>query len=284
MFQLGKEKVTYFEVLKRASSFLTKKGESAFVAEWLMRERLSWTKTDLVRHYSLIMPRKEIETFQVDIQQFTKGKPMQQIIGHDWFYNRKFSVTEDTLIPRPETEEWMDRLLKSLPNRPLKVLDIGTGTGVLAITQKLERPEDEVTAVDISRKALAVAKKNGENLQAQINWIESDLFEELTGQRFDLILSNPPYISQDEIGLMDQSVLDYEPKEALFAENEGLAIYERLAENISQYLNKEFMIALEIGYAQGEAVTKLFKEHLPAGKLEIWQDFSGLDRLVWIKS
>lgn len=284
MFQLTKEKVTYFEVLKRASSFLTKKGASTFVAEWLMRERLNWTKTELVQHYQLTMPVEEIEIFQADIHQFVEGKPMQQIIGHDWFYDRKFTLTADTLIPRPETEEWMDRLLKKLPNRPLKVLDIGTGTGVLAITQKLERPEDQVTAVDISAKALAVAKKNGKDLKAQVNWIESDLFEELKGETFDLILSNPPYISRKEIDLMDESVLHYEPKEALFAENDGLAIYEKIAEKINQHVNKECMIALEIGYAQGEAVSKLFKEELPEAKLEIWQDFSGLDRLVWIKS
>ncbi|MDN6161243.1 MAG: peptide chain release factor N(5)-glutamine methyltransferase [Atopostipes sp.] len=283
MVELDNDRVSYFEVLKRASSFLTKNDESAFAAEWLMRERLDWTKTDLIKNYHEKMPKEEKEQFKKDLQQFTEGQPMQQIIGHDWFLDRKFILTADTLIPRPETEEWMDRLLKRLPDRPLKVLDIGTGTGVLAISQKLERPEDEVTAIDISSEAIKVAKKNADNLGARINFIESDLFEELTDHSFDLILSNPPYISRDELDLMDDSVLEHEPKEALFAGNNGLAIYEAIAQQLAGYLEEDYIIALEIGYAQGKAVTELFQEKFPKAKIELWKDFNHLDRLVFIR-
>src|SRR5699024_2677929 len=114
---------------------------SVFAAEWLMCERLNWTKTDLVRNFREEMPEEQAKQFKQDVKQFNDGMPMQHIIGHEWFYNRKFKVTNDTLIPRPETEEWLDRVLKMLPKKPLNVLDIGTGTGVLAITDKLERPE-----------------------------------------------------------------------------------------------------------------------------------------------
>lgn len=273
---------TYFEVLKRASSFLEENDLSPFAAEWLLRERLEWSKTDLVKHYREPMIAEDIAVFTADVNQFYNGKPMQQIIGHDWFYNRKFIVNEHTLIPRPETEEWLDRVLKLLPSQPLKVLDIGTGTGVLAITQKLERPEDDVTAVDISVEALKVAQQNAERLKAAVDFKKSDLFQALEGERYDLILSNPPYISESEIDLMDESVLKHEPKEALFAENDGLAIYEALALNIKNYLTEKSSIILEIGYAQGEKVVAIFQKVLPDAKIEVWQDFNGLDRVVAI--
>lgn len=282
MFVATEGEAKYFEVLQRASSFLKKKGLSVFAAEWMMQERLSWSKTDLVQHYRKIMPAEQVKVFVEDINQFYQGKPMQQIIGHEWFYGRKFIVNEHTLIPRPETEEWIDRVLKELPDRPLKVLDIGTGTGVLAITHKLERPADEVVAVDISVEALEVAKKNAERLHADVRFIKSDLFEGLTGESFDVILSNPPYISKDEIDLMDESVLKHEPKQALFAENDGLAIYEELALSISEYLNSPYVVFLEIGYAQGEKVQRIFQRALPEAEVRIWTDFSDLDRVVTI--
>lgn len=282
MWQLEQTHLTYFEVLNRASSFLTKNNQSAFAAEWLLRERLNWTKTDLIKNFRTPMPAAEKLQFEADFNEFLVGKPMQQIIGHDWFLDRKFLVTKDTLIPRPETEEWLDRLLKLLPKRPLKVLDVGTGTGVLAISQKLARPQDEVTAVDISAAALAVAQENGVRLEAAVHWVESDLFEQLSGQTFDLILSNPPYISYEEVDLMDESVLNYEPATALFADKDGLAIYEKLAATISNYLEKEYLIALEIGYAQGEAVSRIFQQALPDAQVEIWTDFNELPRLVLI--
>ena len=284
MFTVTDDEAKYFEVLQRASSFLSKKGLPVSAAEWLMQERLSWSKTDLVQNYREVMPLEQMKIFIEDIEQFSKGKPMQQIIGHDWFYGRKFILNEHTLIPRPETEEWLDRVLKELPERPLKVLDIGTGTGVLAITHKLERPADEVIALDISEEALKIARKNAEKLQADVYFIKSDLFDALTDETFDLILSNPPYISKKEIALMDESVLQHEPKQALFAENDGLAIYEELALNVSDYLKDSYCIFLEIGFAQGAKVKKIFLEALPEATVEIWTDFSDLDRVVRITS
>lgn len=274
----------YFEVLQRASSFLSKKGLSVYAAEWLMQERLSWSKTELVQHSRETMPAEQVRQYKEDIKEFSSGKPMQQIIGHDWFYGRKFRLNEHTLIPRPETEEWLDRVFKELPNRPLKVLDIGTGTGVLAITHKLERPADEVVAVDISAEALKVARENAERLQADVRFVESDLFEALSDETFDVILSNPPYISRKEIELMDESVLKHEPKQALFAENDGLAIYEGLALDIADYLNDSYCVFLEIGFAQGDQVKKIFQATLPEAAIEIWTDFSDLDRVVAISS
>lgn len=274
--------VTYNEVLHRASSFLEKNNHSVFAAEWLMRERLNWTKTDLVRNFREEMPEEQAKQFKQDVKQFNDGMPMQHIIGHEWFYNRKFKVTNDTLIPRPETEEWLDRVLKMLPKKPLNVLDIGTGTGVLAITDKLERPEDVVTATDLSKEALQVASENAKALQADVTFKQGDLFAPIENETFDVVLSNPPYIGLDELNVMDQSVIDYEPKLALFAEDDGYLIYTRLADSIVNHLNPKAQLFLEIGYTQGKRVAETFKKTLPQAKIEIWKDFNGLDRVVAI--
>lgn len=280
MFRIEQNQPTYSEVLKRASSFLEKNGQSAFAAEWLLRERLMWSKTDLVTHFRQEIPVKQIKQFEKDINEFHHGKPMQHIIGHDWFYNRRFSVNEHTLIPRPETEEWLDRVLQILPDHPLTVLDIGTGTGIIALTVKSERPKDEVTATDISFEALQVAQKNARDLGVEVRFLEGSVFEPVAGERFDVVISNPPYIGEEEIKWMDQSVLEHEPKSALFAENEGLAIYEEIAENMTKFLAENGMAFFEIGFRQGAKVAELFRKYLPNATIEVWQDFSGLDRVV----
>lgn len=282
MFTENNESLTYYEVLERASSFLAEIGHSSFVGEWLMRERLGWTKTELILNYQNKMEREKLEQFEEDFKAFLKGQPMQQVIGHEWFYDRKFKVTAATLIPRPETEEWLDRVLTLLPNEALNVLDIGTGTGVLALTHKLERADDTVTATDISGDALEVARENADALEADVHFVQGSLFEPVQGETFDVILCNPPYISQDELAVMDQSVIDYEPESALFAEDDGLAIYKELAGAIAEHLNPGGKVFLEIGYKQGPQVAALFKQALPQATVEVWQDFNKLDRVVAI--
>lgn len=277
------EALTYYEVLDRASSFLRELNHSSFVAEWLMRERLDWSKTELVMQYRNVMPVSELKQFERDFEEFLKGLPMQQIIGHEWFYNRKFKVTEDTLIPRPETEEWLEQVLTDLPQEPLSIVDIGTGTGIIGLTVKLERPADDVTITDISKEALDVAKENAQVLGAEVTAELGDLFDPLVGKKFDAIISNPPYISEAEINVMDQSVLDYEPKSALFADEDGLAIYKRMAESIEKYLKPNGRIYLEIGYQQGDSVSRLFKNAFPDAKVTVWQDFNQLDRVVAVE-
>lgn len=276
------EELTYYEVLERASSFLIELGHSSFVPEWLMRERLGWTKTELVMHYRKPMPTQEINQFNKDFKAFLEGLPMQQIIGHEWFFDRKFKVTKDTLIPRPETEEWLDRVLSELPNQPLDIVDIGTGTGILGITMKLEHKEAQVTLTDISEGALTVATENARLLDAEVTTKQGDLLEPLVGSTYDVILCNPPYISEDEIDVMDASVLEHEPKSALFADDDGLAIYKRLANSIEPYLNPKARIYLEIGYKQGPSVSTLFKEAFPNAKVIVWKDFNQNDRVVAI--
>lgn len=280
MVGLPENQTTYVEVLKWASSFLEQNGQSGFAAEWLLRERCGWTKTELINHYRQQMPEDQRRQFEKDLTAFHQGQPMQHIIGHDWFYDRRFLVNEHTLIPRPETEEWLDRVLKILPDHPLTVLDIGTGTGVIALTVKLERPLAEVTATDISEEALRLAAENATELGAEVRFVQGSVFDPVAGERFDVIISNPPYISEKEIELMDQSVLDFEPESALFAENDGLAIYEIIAQKITRHLAPTGMAFFEIGFAQGKQVAAIFQQALPKARIEIWQDFNQLDRVV----
>lgn len=277
-----REASTYAEVLSRASSFLNDSSKEPHLAEWLMKERFDLSLTDLTRLYRQEMSEERKDQFIKDITEASQGKPPQHIVGHEWFYDRKFKVTDATLIPRPETEEWFDRYIKRLPQRPLRVLDLGTGSGVLAISHKLERPQDSVVAVDISQKALEVARSNARILDANVTFVESDMMDKVEGT-FDLILSNPPYISQSERSEMDESVIDFEPHIALFAEENGLYFYKKIAAESVGRLNPGAVMILEFGYNQGPSIKAIFKHYYPKAGIEIQKDFNEHDRTLYLK-
>lgn len=278
-----KESSTYAEVLSWASSFLKQKKKDPNIAKWLMKERFSLSLTDFVSCQKKVMDKEGKAHYIRDIKEAGKGRPPQHIVGHEWFYDRKFQVTESTLIPRPETEEWFYDYIESLPKRPLRVLDVGTGSGVLAISHKLERPKDEVIAIDISQPALDVAKINAQKLGADISFVLSDMLSNVSGE-FDLILSNPPYISQSERSVMDESVIDFEPHIALFAEEEGLYFYKKIAEESADRLKKEGRMILEIGYTQGDHVKKICQKHFPKSIVTISKDINNHDRTIHVKN
>lgn len=272
---------TYEEVLQWASSFLKDKGQNPHSAEWLLKEQMDWSTTDLLTSRKSDMPLNTRKSYIEGILEASKGIPVQHIIGHEWFFGRQFKVTPDTLIPRPETEEWFYRYLSRLPDKPLTVLDIGTGSGVLAISHKLERPQDKVIAVDISPKALEVAKTNAERLNAEVTFIVSDLAQSVS-EKVDVVISNPPYISAEEINVMDESVITHEPHLALFAKDDGLAIYKRLAGELPSVLKPESWVILEYGYKQKDKVESIFAEAFPSAQIEMWQDMSANDRALYL--
>ncbi|MCC5895919.1 MAG: peptide chain release factor N(5)-glutamine methyltransferase [Alkalibacterium sp.] len=272
---------TYGEVLNWASSFLKHKECDPHISEWVMKELFDWNTTQLVTMRNHPIKKDQKDRYVSAIEACSTGMPPQHVIGHEWFYDRKFKVTSDTLIPRPETEEWFDRYLKMLPDRSLSVLDIGTGSGVLAISHKLERPQDEVTAVDISSAALKIAEENAGSLEAEVIFMISDLTEEID-QSFDLVISNPPYISQDEKEVMDASVLLHEPHLALFAEDNGLYFYKELAKQLPRVMKPSSLIIMEYGYQQGKKVKALFQNAFPESDVEIWKDMSGHNRAIYV--
>lgn len=271
---------TYVEVLSRASSFLEEAGLEGYAIEYLFLERKGWDKTQWLLHMREAISLEEEMRIQADLQQLLEYVPAQYILGYGNFLGHRLKVTKDTLIPRPETEELvMLCLAKNQQRQNLKVVDIGTGTGAIAISLKLARPDWQVQAVDISQKTLAVAEENANRLKADILFHLGDVLSTISEPQ-DIIISNPPYIGHSEWSLMDKSVRTYEPKKALFAENEGLAIYQKIAEEAPNCLKSDGMVFLEIGFKQGSTVKALMKEAFPAKQVEVKKDLSGNDRMI----
>jgi release factor glutamine methyltransferase len=204
------------------------------------------------------------------------GEPVAYILGEREFHGRPFRVGPATLIPRPETEHLVEAALARGP-ASARALDIGTGSGCIAITLKLERPDWRVTAVDLSAEALAVAQDNGTRLDAEVEWLESDLFASLAGRRFDLIVSNPPYVPEADphLGLGD---VRFEPRTALASGPDGLDAIRAIVERAPAYLESGGWLLLEHGYDQGEAVPALLRA---AGYEEVFmtRDLAGQARV-----
>lgn len=274
----------YFEVLERASSFLDKQGKEGYSILFVFLERKGWSKTDWLLHLKEEISSEDEQQINDDLRRLVQNYPPHYLLGYSDFYGHRFQVNEHTLIPRPETEELVDLCLKENSTESLTVVDVGTGTGAIAISLKLDRPNWQVTAIDISEEALQVAKKNADHLKADVRFIYGDVLKPMKGQKIDILISNPPYISNTEWDLMDESVRTFEPKTALFAENEGLAIYQRLAEEAKELLNPNGKIYLEIGFQQGEAVKKLFQQTFPQKQVQVAKDLAGNDRMVIVSS
>ena len=276
------------EVLVRASCFLQER-QPSFSKEdcdWYARQLIlylnQWTMTDLLIHLNqpaVVGLWEQMESLLIRLSNF---EPLQYITGQAEFYGREFIVSPDTLIPRPETEELVEKIITFLAKYSGgKVLEIGVGTGCIIHTLALECPDYSYQGVDISEGALEVAKKNKEKYKLNnVSLYLSDVFQEVSLQKFIAIISNPPYIDVSEKNVMDESVLRFEPELALFAEDKGLAIYRNIAENLENYLLEEGQAFFEIGFKQGKVVQQLFKQYCPNREVSIHKDLSGNDRMI----
>ncbi len=213
--------------------------------------------------------------------------PYQYITGGAYFYGYRFVVDENVLIPRLDTEVLAEKCLELLPEGG-KVLDMCTGSGCIAVTVKAQRPDADVSAADISEKALKVARENAGSIlknddcgpAGKIKFIRSDLFENIDrGEKFDMIVSNPPYVSDDEYESLMPEVKDHEPRLALTAGKDGLDIYKRLIPAAADHLMDGGALALEIGCSQAEAVREILSEH-GFKDIRVTKDLAGLDRVV----
>lgn len=271
--------MNYAELFASYEERLEAQGEEAEALSFTFRGLKSLSLTDFVFLLRQEVSEEDQNLLEDIFQQLSQHIPAQYIIGKTDFHGLEFAVDERVLIPRPETEELVDLVLQENSRADLRVLDIGTGSGAIAISLAHARPDWQVTAVDISPQALEVTQKNAENNAVQLNFIQSDVLDKVTGQ-FDLIISNPPYISpadKEEVGL---NVLHSEPHLALFAEEDGLAIYRKIAEQAGDFLAENGKIYLEIGYKQGQAVSNLFQTHFPDKRVRVLQDQFGKDRKV----
>ena len=273
--------MTYFEAQKRASFLISGKNLDEETAKLFLMEMFGFDNTHLLLHYRDEMKQEDVKRYFDWIDQYLNGQPAQYIIGETDFYGNRFKVDDRVLIPRPETEELVEWLLTDFADQKyLKVLDMGTGSGAIAISISKEHPDWQVDAADISAKALQVAGLNNEMNKTNVRFIESDLFNAIT-EDYDVIISNPPYISEDEIKYMDESVIEHEPKEALFAKNNGLFMYQKIADYIK--IKKDTVhgsLYLEIGFKQTEAVTEIFTESIPGCEVTNRDDFFGNPRMI----
>lgn len=270
--------LTLVEALNRASLFLKENDHAAGDAQNYWMYYKDWTLTDLVTYLHQPITFEDWTAFETILERIVNDEPIQYILGYAAFYDRRFKVNKDTLIPREETAGIID-LAKDLS--PRRILDIGTGSGIIGITMALENPEAMVMMSDISEGALEIAGENAIQHGTAVSLVKSDVFDNIPAiEKFDLILSNPPYISQDELDVMDESVKKFEPKSALFAERNGLAIYEKIAQQAPDYLTDEGTLIVEIGYRQGGAVKEIFSNTFPEKVVEVLKDFNGLDRYV----
>ena len=269
------------QIFKDFEEKLIAQGEEAESLSFVYRSLKELSFTDFIFTLQQEATEEEKQFVEEIYKKLAEHIPAQYIIGHADFFGMQLKVDERVLIPRPETEELVELILAENLKDNLKVLDIGTGSGAIALALAKNRPDWSVTATDISQDALELATENSKRQDLNLSFIKSDCFSEISS-KYDIIVSNPPYISredQEEVGL---NVLHSEPHLALFADEDGLAIYRRIAEDSKDYLNDGGKIYLEIGYKQGQSVPALFMENLPEKRVRTLKDQFGQDRMVVI--
>ncbi|WP_209437847.1 peptide chain release factor N(5)-glutamine methyltransferase [Mesobacillus selenatarsenatis] len=280
--------VKIFEALNWASSFLKEHKREEFAGELLLRHYSRLSRTTMLMNMREELDGEVWIEFQSAVKRHAAGEPIQYIIGSEEFYGRRFQVNEHVLIPRPETEELvhgtLQRMDKLFPDRDsIDLVDVGTGSGAISVTLKLEKPVLKVTAVDLSKDAIEVASKNASQLGADIEFLHGDLLQPLILQRkkVDVIISNPPYIPVSDQEWMSDIVTEHEPHMALFAGEDGLDLYRRFMEELPLVLKEKALVSFEIGAGQGEAVRRLLENTFPQAKVEVVFDINGKDRMVF---
>ena len=269
------------QIFKDFEEKLIAQGEEAESLSFVYRSLKNLSFTDFVFALQQEVTDEDYKFVENIFIKLASHVPAQYIIGHAEFFGMQLKVDERVLIPRPETEELVELILAENPEENLKVLDIGTGSGAIALALAKNRPDWSVTAADISQDALDLSLENANSQNLNLSFIKSDCFSEISA-KYDIIVSNPPYISRADEVEVGLNVLHSEPYLALFADEDGLAIYRRIAEDSKDYLNDGGKIYLEIGYKQGQSVPALFMENLPEKRVRTLKDQFGQDRMVVI--
>jgi len=238
-------------------------GEEPEALSFVYRGLKQWDLTHFVLQLRQEVSDEDAELLAYVFSQLMNHKPAQYILGYEDFHGLRFQVDERVLIPRPETEELVDLILAENPSSELK----------------MSCPFWQVTASDLSADALVLAKENAILNQVDISFVQSDVFENTSGS-FDIIVSNPPYISENDKNEVGTNVLASEPKMALFADEEGLAIYRQIIEDADKYLTPKGKLYFEIGYKQGRDLKKLLSLHFPDKRVRVLKDQFGQDRMV----
>lgn len=225
--------------------------------------------------------RISIEEYVADLKRY---RPIQYIIGETEFYGLKFNVREGVLIPRPETEELVELIIKTVKekrnNRQLSILDIGTGSGCIAVTLKKNLPHASVSALDVSETALDIARENARINNTDINFYRKDILRENIPEKWDIIVSNPPYITSSEMSEISENVVEYEPHEALFVpQSDPLLFYKKIADLGLNNLNEDGLLFFETHSLFGKEVLRLL-ENKGYKDVSLLKDISGNDRII----
>lgn len=271
--------MNYVETISQLEKNLQEIGEDPENLTYVFRELKSWSLLDFILHQNKEVTESDQKILESIMAQLEDHRSPQYITGKAYFRDLELAIDERVLIPRPETEELVDLVLKENSKADLRVLDIGTGSGAIAISLKSARPDWQVTASDISQGALQLAEENSKLNQVSLDFVESDVFGQITGT-FDVIISNPPYIAygdKDEVGM---NVLASEPHLALFADEDGFAIYRQIIEGAGEHLSENGKLYFEIGYKQGDGLRALLSKHFPQKRIRVLEDIFGKDRKV----
>lgn len=273
------------QAITKACLLLRRQGKEESLARFLLMYILDESPQLFSNSLSEQMS-KEIENkyFSLIEKHIKEDVPLSHLVGFEYFYDRKYKVTKDVLSPRMETEELIYKVIeyvKASNKNNFKILDLCTGSGIIAITLKkeLEQVSVDVIASDISEEAIEVAKENAKFHDATIKFIKSDIFNNID-DKFDIIVSNPPYIDRKDEVTMQDNVLKYDPHLALFAEEEGMYFYRKIIEQANDYLNENGVIFFEIGYDQKDKIIKL--ADMNGYSAEVYKDINGRDRMAFL--
>ncbi|ASK62070.1 protein-(glutamine-N5) methyltransferase, release factor-specific [Virgibacillus phasianinus] len=269
-----------YEVLQWASLFLEKHHRETHVGELLLLHYLGTSRSAFFANMREPVPSEIVNTFKQSITLHAEtGMPIQHITGAESFYGREFIVNKDVLIPRPETEELIEHILQNAKDEPQTIADIGTGSGIIAITLALELPLAKVYATDLSKSALDIAKQNAKRLGANVTFMQGDFVQPVVdkGINPDILVSNPPYIAPADESLLSDTVRKFDPHLALFADENGLAAYKQIIHSMPPSVKKT---VFEIGHEQGRAVSQLIKNKYPKADVAVIKDINGHDRII----
>lgn len=276
---------TYQEVLRTAEKLARSHQMEASSIKLLMLHFADLAATELYLSMDKMMPEKSKTAFEQAVHAYVFEQiPVQYLIGYVYFYGYRFLVDDRVLIPRFETEELVANVLvyydELFGGFPVRLVDVGTGSGCLAIGLKMEEKQFETFATDISQDALEVAKKNASNIGADVTFIQGDMLKPLAGMKFDILVSNPPYIPRQEA--VEAIILNNEPSVALFGGDDGLKFYQIILEEAQSILNPRSMIAFEHGFDKADIIRDIAKHYFPNATIFTLKDMQKRDRMTFI--
>lgn len=279
---------TVKELLQWAEDYAEGKDKEPSAIKILMMHYTKKESYELIADMNMQLTEEVINDYKNGVKEYVDNNvPVQHIIGYEYFYGHNFIVNDQVLIPRFETEELVANVLSAYDDyfngKEVDVVDVGTGSGAIAITLALEEPNFTVDATDISETALAVANQNNQNLGANVNFIQGDMLKPLIekGKKYDILVSNPPYIPREQF--VESLVKDNEPHVALFGGGDGLYFYRLILQDAHKIVRDKAIIAFEHGWDQAEEIKKLAMQYFPQGDIEQIKDINNKDRMTFVK-